>query len=182
MVPLMSSHNPFESALELGLYSLWILPVIGVYLYLQIFVNRYSVNLKSMQGQLMKRLAAEEDSRRTRRRLREMSQSIEDQVRDRAVAIQMANVRDMDPETRLNWAASQGMILNLPVPIENLEPGFILGEACFHSNGDLLLPRGSYITQSHVEKLQSYGVTQATVMFHPENPTAVRLLTAALAA
>lgn len=179
---LMYSHNPFESALELGLYSLWILPVVGVYLYLQIFVNRYSVNLKSMQGQFAKRQAQEEDSRRTRRRLQEMSQSIEEQVRDRTLAIQMANVRDMDPETRLNWAANQGMILNLPVPLDALEPGFILGEPCLHGSGDLLLPRGSYITQTHIDRLKSYGVTQAVVMFHPENPTAIRLLSAALAA
>ena len=39
--------------------------------------------------------------------------------------------------------------------IENLQPGMVLGEPIFHDNGDIILQKGTKLTDALIKRLQS---------------------------
>ena len=65
----MGSSSFLETIMEVGLYSLWLIPVFGVYAYFRIFVDRYAIALKNNQINFETRMIQESDLRRTRANL-----------------------------------------------------------------------------------------------------------------
>lgn len=171
----MVASASLDLVLNLGLYSLWVLPFVAVAVYLRLFIDRYTVSLKSVQSNFEKRMANEEDVRRTRKRMKEMADSMAELNAARKKAVKEFNFREMDPEQRVAFAIQQGMILNLMVPTNLLRPGFITAEPIVQK-GEVLLPRGAYLNGSLITQLGQHGIPEVSVMFHPDNPLALKLL------
>ena len=68
------------------------------------------------------------------------------------------------------------MILNLSIPVTTAQTGQVLGVDAKNPHGDVLLARGSYITLEVIDQMKRLGVTEISVMFHPDHPQAKKLL------
>jgi hypothetical protein len=168
---IMGSSSFIDVFMQVGLYSLWLIPVFGVYAYLRIFIDRYSIALKSTQHDFNVRMVEEADVRRTRTNMGNMSKS-----GDEDAPHEESDIRNMSPDERIIFCLEKGLILNLPVPVRSAKIGQVTGADTFSSAGDLLLVRGSYLTKDSISQLLRLDVDNVLVMFNPENAMAKKIL------
>jgi hypothetical protein len=170
-----------NNLLEFALYAMWLLPFLAVYIYLKLFIDRYTVSLKSLQEKFVKRMMLEDELRNTDRRMSEIKESMGEMNRKKARAIEDFNIREMSPEKRLDFAISQGFLLHLNIPVDELEAGYITGKPVMKKS-EVILPAGAYITNSVIRKLEDHEIEEVCVMFHPENPLVAKLITRKISA
>jgi len=151
---------------------LWLIPVFGVYAYFRIFIDRYAIALKNTQSNFGNRMIQEADNRRTRNNLDQMSKDMNIDIdKDEAM-----DVRAMSPAERIIYCLEKGLILNLKIPLSQVKIGQVLGMDALNVNGDVLLSKGSYISNDTLQQLEKMGVSEVSVMFHPDHPKAKSLL------
>lgn len=167
----MEASGTLNSLLEAGLYLLWLIPVFGVYSYFRIFIDRYSIALKNTQRGFNIRMITESDNRRTRANLEQMSKDLDISIEEE----EEVDVRAMSPSERILYCLEKGLILNLKIPVSEVQIGQVLGLDAITSSGDVLLARGSYITNGALQQLHKLGISEVSIMFHPDHPRAKKM-------
>jgi len=169
----MSDSSFFAGILEVGLYSLWLIPVFGIYAYFRIFVDRYAILLKNAQTAFGLRMNDEQDLRRTKENLSYLAKNDDEKEK---ISEEHVDLRNMAPQERIIYCLEKGLILNLQVPVNEVKTGQITGNDVVSSGGEVLLARGSYLTKDSITQLQNFGVSHVSVMYHPDHPTAKRMM------